>query len=248
MATARGLVKKTPLEAYSRPLRSGIIAIKLREGDSLVDVVVAKPGDELVLATAHGMAIRFKQSDARPVGRNSSGVKGIRLAGDDTVVGMVVADPEATLLTVCAHGYGKRTPFGPNLESEFDEELPDHGEHEDEAAVVEAEPAEPEENEEGEDLPSQRSYRTQRRGGKGLRDIKTTERNGPVVGIVHVSDADELLMMTAHGKIQRIAVSDVSIIGRNTQGVKIMSLDDDDTLVAVKRVPMEEENGKGEEA
>ena len=117
MATARGLVKKTPLEQYSRPLRSGIIAIKLHEGDSLVDVVVAKPGDELVLATAGGMAIRFKQSDARPMGRNSSGVKGIRLVGDDSVVGMVVADPESTLLTVCAHGYGKRTPFGPNLET-----------------------------------------------------------------------------------------------------------------------------------
>ena len=94
---------------------------------------------------------------------------------------------------------------------------------------------------------SQRSYRTQRRGGKGLRNIKTTERNGPVVGIVGVSDADELLMMTAHGKIQRIAASDISIIGRNTQGVKIMSLDDDDTLIAVKRVPQDEENGKGEE-
>ena len=133
MATARGLVKKTPLEAYSRPLKSGIIAIKLREGDALVDVVVAKPGDELVLATAHGMAIRFKQSDARPMGRNSSGVKGIKLVGDDTVVGMVVADPEATLLTVCANGYGKRTPFGPNLETEFDEELPEQDERDDEA-------------------------------------------------------------------------------------------------------------------
>jgi DNA gyrase subunit A len=257
MATARGLVKKTPLEAYSRPLRSGIIAIKLREGDALVDVVVTKPGDELVLATAHGMAIRFKQSDARPMGRNSSGVKGIRLVSDDTVVGMVVADPAATLLTVCAHGYGKRTPFGPNLEAEFDEELPDHGEQDEETdadvkprpsvASEEEEHEEPEEGEEGEDLSSQRCYRTQRRGGKGLRDIKTTDRNGPVVGIVHVSDTDELLMMTAHGKIQRIAASDIGIIGRNTQGVKIMSLDDDDTLVAVKRVPMEE-NGKAEEA
>ena len=251
MATARGLVKKTPLKAYSRPLRSGIIAIKLREGDALVDVVVAKPGDELVLATAHGMAIRFKQSDARPMGRNSSGVKGIRLAGDDTVVGMVVADPGATLLTACAHGYGKRTPFGPNLETGPEIELPEQGEHEDEieAEVEEVESTEPEESSEGEEHEesSQRSYRTQRRGGKGLRDIKTTERNGPVVGIVHVSDADELLMMTAHGKIQRIAVSDVSIIGRNTQGVKIMSLDDDDTLIAVKRVPMEEENEKAEE-
>ncbi len=255
MATARGLVKKTPLSAYSRPLRSGIIAIKLREGDALVDVVVTKPGDELVLATAHGMAIRFKQSDARAVGRNSSGVKGIRLVAEDSVVGMVVADPESTLLTACAHGYGKRTPFGPNLETGPDEELPEHGEiDEDQDTAVEPEPAEAEEHdetegsEEGEDHNSQRSYRTQRRGGKGLHDIKTSQRNGPVVGIVPVSDADELLMMTARGKIQRISAGDVSIIGRNTQGVKIMSLDEDDTLVAVKRVPMAEENGREEEA
>jgi DNA gyrase subunit A len=190
------------------------------------------------------------------MGRNSSGVKGIKLVGDDSVVGMVVADPEATLLTVCAHGYGKRTPFGPNMESGPDEELPEGGEHDDEAdddvkprpsvASEDDEPAESEESDEHEES-SQRSYRTQRRGGKGLRDIKTTERNGPVVGVVRVSDVDELLMMTAHGKIQRIAASDVSIIGRNTQGVKIMSLDDDDTLIAVKRVPQDEENGKGEE-
>jgi DNA gyrase subunit A len=226
-------------------LKSGIIAIKLREGDSLVDVVVAKPGDEIVLATAHGMAIRFKQSDARPMGRNSSGVKGIRLIGDDTVVGMVVADPNATLLTVCGNGYGKRTPFGPNLETEFDDELPEHG---DESADNEPEAPEHAEGEESEDLSSQRSYRTQRRGGKGLRDIKTTDRNGPVVGIVHVSDEDELLMMTGRGKIQRIAASDISIIGRNTQGVKIMSLDDDDTLVAVKRVPKEEAKEEEEKA
>ena len=244
------------MEAYSRPLKSGIIAIKLREGDALVDVVVAKPGNELVLATAHGMAIRFKQSDARPMGRNSSGVKGIKLAGDDAVVGMVVADPQATLLTVCAHGYGKRTPFGPNMEAEFDEELPEHdGDDEDPVgtesapAAAEEHPGDPaseerEANEEGENHVSQRSYRTQRRGGKGLRDIKTTERNGPVISIVRVSDDDELLMMTAHGKIQRIPASDISIIGRNTQGVKIMSLDDDDALIAMKRVPKEEENEK----
>ncbi|MCE5268461.1 MAG: DNA gyrase subunit A [Planctomycetaceae bacterium] len=249
MATARGLVKKTPLSAYSRPLKSGIIAIKLREGDALVDVAVTKPGDELVLATAHGMAIRFKQSDARPMGRNSSGVKGIRLVGDDSVVGMVVADPESTLLTVCVHGYGKRTPFGPNLPGGPEDELLEQGEHDEDIADVE-EPEEPEEpeTEEGEnhEESSSRSYRTQRRGGKGVRDIKTTDRNGPVVGIVSVSDRDELLMMTAHGKIQRIAVSDVNIIGRNTQGVKIMSLDDDDTLVAVKRVPVEEEKEENE--
>ncbi len=193
MATARGLVKKTPLVAYSRPMKNGIIAIKLREGDALVDVVVAKPGDELLLATAGGMAIRFKQSDARAVGRNSSGVKGIRLVGNDSVVGMVVADPEATLLTVCVNGYGKRTPLGPNMELTADESLPEHGEHDehdDDAADADVpEPDvpdsdEPEEGEGGEES-SQRSYRTQRRGGKGLRDIKTTDRNGPVVGIVH---------------------------------------------------------------
>ncbi len=118
MATAKGLVKKTELAAYSRPRTAGIIAIKLREGDHLVDVAVVQKGEELVLSTSRGMAIRFKESDARPMGRASSGVKGIRLGKDDQVVGMVVADPEATLLTACANGYGKRTPFGPNLEVE----------------------------------------------------------------------------------------------------------------------------------
>ncbi len=234
MATARGLVKKTPLKAYSRPLRSGLIAIKLREGDELVDVVVAKPGDELVLSTAAGMAIRFKQSDARSVGRNSSGVKGIRLVGDDRVVGMVVADPEAALLTACVNGYGKRTLFGPNLEDE-----PTGG-----GAEPETEAAETEEPENGSSYSSQRCYRTQRRGGKGLRDIRTEPRNGPVIGICRVADDDELLMITARGKIQRVRVADISIVGRNTQGVRIMNLDQGDTLVAVKRVPREENGGK----
>ena len=114
MATRNGLVKKTPLEQYSRPMKRGIIAIKLREGDELVDVAVAKTGDEIVLSTARGQAIRFRQSAARPMGRNTSGVKGIKLRGGDSLVGMVVADPDAQLLTVCANGYGKRTPFGPN--------------------------------------------------------------------------------------------------------------------------------------
>jgi len=248
MATRRGLVKKTDLEAYSRPKRYGIIAIKLREHDELVDVVVTKPGDELVLATSRGMAIRFRQADARSVGRNSSGVKGIRLIGDDTVVGMVVADPEACLLTVCANGYGKRTPFGPNLDADLEGEPPpdangsDDGD--DDAPEAEAEPAEADsDEEEGGNHSSQRSYRTQRRGGKGLHDIKTTDRNGPVIGIVRVRDDDEVMMITARGKLQRVPVSDISIIGRNTQGVRIMSLDEGDTVVAAKRVPREEEGG-----
>jgi DNA gyrase subunit A len=232
MATRKGLVKKTELKAYSRPLKSGIIAIKLKEDDELVDVAITKTGDELVLATAGGMAIRFNEADARPMGRNTSGVKGITLSKDDHLVGMVVADPDATLLTACLNGYGKRTPFGPNAS-------PD--EVEPEAAETSAEPstAADEAEEEGSTSSSFR-YRTQRRGGKGLRDIKTTERNGPVIGIVRVRDDDELMMMTARGKIQRVKVSDFNPIGRNTQGVRIMSLDESDSLAAIVCVPTEE--------
>ncbi len=264
MATAKGLVKKTPLEAYCHPRPSGIIAIKLREGDQLVDVVVTRKDEELVLATTKGMAIRFKESDARPMGRASSGVKGIRLSKDDQVVGMVVADPEATLLTACANGYGKRTPFGPNspvagtmYSWSAEGDLPESEAGDDEASDQQDGPEQdgPEESAEaeapegeGEGEPSSsRSYRTQRRGGKGVRDIKTTERNGPVIGIVRIREGDELLMMTARGKIQRIPSGDINIIGRNTQGVRFMSLDEGDTLVAVKRVPKEDAEKPEEE-
>ena len=220
MATRKGLVKKTLLKAYSRPMKTGIIAIKLKDDDELVDVVVTKPGDELVLATATGMAIRFSEADARPMGRNTSGVKGINLSAGDQLVGMVVADPEATLLTACEKGYGKRTPFGPNA-ADVDDSTED-------------------------DTSSSFRYRTQNRGGKGLRDIKTTDRNGSVIGIVRVDDTDELMMMTSRGKIQRVKVSDFNAIGRNTQGVRIMTLDEGDTLAAVVRVPPEEDEGEGE--
>lgn len=240
MATKKGLVKKTPLAAYRRPMSKGIIAIKIREDDELVDVVVAKPGDELLLATKNGMAIRFKQSDARSMGRNSSGVKGIKLIGDDEVVGMVVADPDSQLLTACENGYGKRTPFGPNSEEEEPESAADGQDESTETAADTDVAAEEDAGDGEEELSSQRSYRTQRRGGKGLRDIKTTKRNGPVIGCVRVTDDDELLMITAGGKLQRIAAAEVSIVGRNTQGVCIMHLDEDDKLVAVKRVPKEE--------
>ena len=216
MATRKGLVKKTPLEAYSRPKRGGIIAVKLRDDDELVDVVISKPGDEVMLATSGGMAIRFKESDARPMGRNTSGVKGISLTGGDELVGMVIVDPEETLLTICANGYGKRTLFGPH------------------AITTETESSTTD------DTSSSNRYRTQRRGGKGIRDIKTTKRNGKVVGIARVNDEDEVLMMTTGGKLQRMAVGEISIIGRNTQGVRIMSLGDKDQLAAVVRVPREE--------
>ena len=126
---------------------------------------------------------------------------------------MVVTDPEATLLTACENGYGKRTPFGIGAASEDDAE---------------------------EENVSAARYRTQHRGGKGLRDIKTTERNGRVIGIIRVADDDEVLMMTARGKIQRVAAREIGVIGRNTQGVRIMTLDDDDVLAAIVRVPQED--------
>ncbi|HEY5313998.1 MAG TPA: DNA gyrase subunit A [Pirellulales bacterium] len=254
MATRSGTVKKTPLEQYSRPLKGGIIAIKLREDDELVDVVVTKPGDEVMLVTTKGMAIRFNQSDARPMGRNTSGVKGIRLTAGDHLVGMVVANPEATLLTACENGYGKRTPFGagsPVSGGELPEEGADDAAIESEAAI-EAEAASadalpPEGEDDGDEASSSHRYRTQRRGGKGVRDIKTTKRNGPVIGIAAVSDDDELLMITARGKLQRIAAGEVSLIGRNTQGVRIMSMDEADTLAAIVRVPRDDAAVKEEE-
>ena len=242
MATRKGLVKKTPLDDYSRPKKGGIIAIKLREGDELVDVVVTKPGDEIVFSTANGMAIRFHEQDARPMGRNTSGVKGITLRKGDEVVGMVVADPEATLLTVCERGYGKRTNFGPNTPYVGGDDLPP----DEDAAPVDPTPVVESEEESDEEGSSGARYRTQRRGGLGVRDIKATQRNGKVIGIIRVDDTDEVLMMTARGKIQRIAASDMSVIGRNTQGVRIMTLDDDDTLAAVVRVPKEEDAPTGE--
>ncbi|GIW96937.1 MAG: DNA topoisomerase (ATP-hydrolyzing) [Pirellulaceae bacterium] len=219
MATKAGLVKKTALEAYSRPKRGGIIAIKLRDDDELVDVVVVADGDEVLLETGRGRAIRFPESDVRPMGRNTSGVRGIRLRPNDYVVGMVVADPDprATLLTACEKGYGKRTFFGPGgkaAEDDGDDDSPN----------------------------SNQSYRTQHRGGGGIIDIRTTSRNGPVIGIAAVRDEDEVLMMTARGKIQRIAASDISIVGRNTQGVRIMTLDEGDTLTAIVKVPPDVDN------
>jgi DNA gyrase subunit A len=247
MATRKGLVKKTPLESYSRPKKGGIIAIKMREDDELVDVVVTKPGDELVLATAGGMAIRFSEADVRPTGRNTSGVKGIRLRKDDELVGMVVADPEATLLTSCENGYGKRTPFGPGDALDTGEPVDDTGDALDTGEPVDdtgepvddtEEPAPEIEEAEEDDSPGPNArYRTQRRGGLGIRDIKTTQRNGRVIGVVSVNDDDELIMMTGRGKLQRIQAADLSVIGRNTQGVRIMSLDEDDKLAAVVRVP-----------
>ncbi len=249
MVTRKGTIKKTSVTAYSRPLKGGIIGIKLDDEDQLIDVVIVSPGEDLVIATAGGMSIRFSEKDARNMGRNTMGVRGISLTKADYVVGMVVADPEMTLLTVCENGYGKRTPFGyqePVTEETIDEisdsdsesspELPDPPPVESESETTLSEDAD--ESAEATSR-SNMQYRRQKRGGKGVRDIRTTARNGKVVDILPTREGDEVLMITAGGKIQRVRTVDISQVGRNTQGVRIMSLTDGDKLVTMARIPGE---------
>ena len=203
-ATAQGTIKKTALAAFSHPKRGGIIAINLDKGDSLIDVVTSSGNDEIVLGTHSGMAIRFKETDVRSMGRAATGVRGIRLRKGDSVVGMSLVDPNATLLTVCENGHGKRTEFS--------------------------------------------EYRTQSRGGLGLINIRTSERNGKVVAMMTVRDGDELMLITQAGQIMRIGIDAESIrpIGRATQGVRVIRLNDQDHLVAVARVAADEVGEEGE--
>jgi DNA gyrase subunit A len=199
MVTRRGTVKKTELTAFKRPLGRGIIALGLDEGDQLIGVARTKAGDQVVLSTKDGMAIRFDESDVRAMGRPAHGVKGITLEEGDEVVGMVVAnggeDP-ASLLTVCENGYGKRTMLT--------------------------------------------EYRSQNRGGKGLIDIKTSDRNGAVVAVAKVTDADEVMLTTTGGILIRTRVADTRPIGRNTQGVRLIRLDEEDKVSGLAKLPEEE--------
>lgn len=195
-ATRNGLIKKTALEAYSRPRAGGIIAVGLEDGDSLVGVNLCRPGQTIVLGTRDGISIRFEEADARAMGRSAVGVWGIRLEPGDAVCDMLVTDGTGTLLTVCENGYGKRTPV--------------------------------------------EEYRLQSRGGKGIIDIKTSDRNGKVVNVLAVGDDDEVMMITKDGQIVRTKVSEISVIGRNTQGVRCISLNEGDRLVSVARIPQEE--------
>ena len=209
IATRKGIVKKTALSAYGRPMKGGIIAIRLDDDDRLIDVRIVEGDQDVVLSTSGGMSIRFGHEDARPMGRATRGVKGISLGPDEYVVGMVVTQPDRTLLTVCEKGYGKRTPFGPGTTTRQEDDADaDTG------------------------TSSSAQYRRQKRGGKGLRDIKTTSRNGKVVDVLSVMDDDEVLMITAKGNIQRLKASDISTIGRNTQGVRVIRLAKGDSLVS----------------
>ena len=191
--TRNGVVKKTPLSAYGNVRAVGIYAIKFREGDELIDARITDGTNEVVLATRLGKAIRFHESDARPMGRNTEGVMGIRLAEGDEVVGMVVVrNPDQTLLTATERGMGKRSEIG--------------------------------------------DYRIQGRGGMGLINLKVSSKSGPVVTIRGVTDDDQLMVITRHGVVNRQRVSDMRVIGRVTQGVRMVNLDEGDSVVDVARV------------
>ena len=204
MATKNGIIKKTVLSAFGRPKKGGIISIRLDDGDKLIGVKLTQGGQEIVLGTENGKAIRFSEEDVRCMGRATRGVKGIGLKGDDKVKGIVVVDKNATLLTVCENGFGKRTDYN--------------------------------------------EYSVQHRGGQGVINIKTSERNGKVVALMNVSDENELMMMTAKGMIIRAATNTIRSIGRNTQGVTLISLKAGDKVVSVAPVIGEsEEEAEGAE-
>jgi DNA gyrase subunit A len=193
MATRRGKVKKTPLIDYSRPRRNGINAITIGEDDALIAAEITNGQQDIVLQTRSGQAIRFTESEIRPMGRTAAGVKGLSAKKDDDVVGMVAVNrPDGTLMVVCRNGYGKRTTLD--------------------------------------------DFRRTHRGGKGIISIKTTERNGDAVTIMEVVDDDELVLMTKKGILIRVPVRDIRSIGRVTQGVRLMNLEDDDIVMDVQRV------------
>ncbi len=196
-ATSKGIVKKTPLGAFSRPRSSGIIALSLDPDDSLVNVELSGGDDQVVLASRDGMAVRFEETNVRAMGRTARGVKGMDLRGGDLVVDMTIVNVGSSVLTVCEYGHGKRTDIG--------------------------------------------EYRLTRRGGKGVINIKTTERNGKVVAMKAVSDDDELMLITAKGQTLRTDLTAVREIGRATQGVRLIRLDEGDTLVSVARIAKEDE-------
>lgn len=191
-ATERGVVKKTPLSAFSNPRPSGIQALTLDDGDSLIGVALTSGEDQIVLGTRQGMACRFGEGDVRAMGRTARGVRGITLAADDIVVDMVVAQPGMSILTVCENGFGKRTAL--------------------------------------------EDYRLTRRGGKGVINIRATERNGAVVGVRAVTDEDELILITGRGILMRMPLDELREIGRATQGVRLIRVEEDDQVVAVARV------------
>ncbi|MDI6737560.1 MAG: DNA gyrase subunit A [Nanoarchaeota archaeon] len=192
MVTKKGLIKKTPIEAFASQRKTGIIAITLMPGDELVQVRLTPGRLKLILGTAEGLAVKFGEQDVRAMGRTAAGVRAVRLSKNDYVVGLEVALEIATLLTVTENGYGKRSPIS--------------------------------------------EYRLIKRGGKGVINIKTSGRNGKVVGIKTVMPHDEVMAVTLNGVVIRVPAEGISEVGRNTQGVRIMKLREGDKVKSITRI------------
>jgi DNA gyrase subunit A len=204
MGTRRGVIKKTELSAFSNPRAGGIIAMGVEEGDAVIAARISDGTGEIFIGTITGMAIRFPETDVRPMGRNAYGVRGISLRDDDEVVAMEVLVPGGTILSVTERGYGKRT--------ELDE------------------------------------YRVQSRGGIGIINIQTSDRNGKVVGIIQVTNEDELMLITQQGKILRMASTSIRSIGRATQGVRLIEIEGEDRAVSIARLAEKDEEVEKDEA
>lgn len=204
LGTKRGIIKKTSLEAYSRPRTNGVIAITVRDGDELLDAVMTNGKSEILLAGRGGRCCRFDENDARALGRTASGVRGINIEDDDEVIGMIAYDPAAedaashTILVVSEHGYGKR--------SDFDE------------------------------------YRKTSRGGKGVKTLNITEKTGALVAMKNVTDVNDLMIINRSGLTIRMAVSDIKVAGRATQGVRLINIKDGDSIAAISAVNKSEED------
>lgn len=207
MCTRNGLVKKSSLSAFSRPRNSGILAIKLMDGDELIDARISEGNDDVILATRNGYCNRFSEKDFRPMGRFTRGVRGIRLRPEDYVVSMAVisqdymvenAPADKTLLAVSENGYGKRTLIS--------------------------------------------AYPVTRRGSKGVITLKTTARNGHVAALMLVDESEDLMIITMDGMLIRQKVSVISLISRNTQGVRLINLNLKDKVRDIANVPNEEDD------
>jgi DNA gyrase subunit A len=205
MVTAQGTVKKTSLEAFSRPRQAGIIAIELEANDRLVGVDITDGGRQIILCSSGGKAIRFDENDVRPMGRTAAGVRGIRLPVSEEVISLIIVDEQGMVLTASQNGYGKRTQV---------EDFPVHG-----------------------------------RGGQGVIALQISERNGQMVGALLVKPDDEIMLISSSGTLVRTPVGEISIQGRNTQGVRLIRLDEGDRLVGLERIIAEggAEGAEGEE-
>jgi DNA gyrase subunit A len=202
MVTAQGTVKKTSLDAFSRPRQAGIIAIELDAGDRLVGVDITDGHRQIILCSSGGKAIRFDENDVRPMGRTAAGVRGIRLPVSEEVISLIIVDEQGMVLTASQNGYGKRTPA---------EDFPIHG-----------------------------------RGGQGVIALQISERNGQMVGALLVKPDDEIMLISSSGTLVRTPVGEISIQGRNTQGVRLIRLDEGDRLVGLERILPEAEDNGGE--